>query len=53
MGSAERESRERFFFIFSLFISFSDLRKSDCRFSSGLKATRRELRVDTKKLEFR
>ena len=39
MGSAERESRERFFFyFFSLFISFSYLRKSDCRFSSGLKA---------------
>ena len=34
-----REEREREIFIFfSLFISFSDLRKLDCRFSSGLKA---------------
>ena len=41
---AERASRgesvgERgFFFFFFFFTSFSDLRKSDCRFSSGLKA---------------
>ena len=31
----------RFFFVFLLFllfVSFLDLRKSDCRFSSGLKA---------------
>ena len=34
-----RESYERFFYFFiSLFISFSDLWKSDRRFSSGLKA---------------
>ena len=35
MGSAERDF---FFFLFSLFTSFSDLRKLDRRFSSGLKA---------------
>ena len=30
--------RERKYFIFSILTSFSDLRKSDRRFSSGLKA---------------
>ena len=35
----ERASvREDFIFIFLFFAFFSDLRKSDCRFSSGLKA---------------
>ena len=34
----EREERILFFFIFLPFASFSDLRKSDRRFSSGLKA---------------
>ena len=40
VGSAERERVERdfFYFFFSLFTSFSDLRKFDRRFSSGLKA---------------
>ena len=39
MGSAERERAERdFFYFFSLFTSFSDLRKSDHRFLSRLKA---------------
>ena len=39
-GVGEREApRERYFiFIFLLFASFSDLRKLDRRFSSGLKA---------------
>ena len=53
------ESLERkifyFFFLFAFFF-FSDLRKLDCRFSSGLKAKliiRRELRMGTKILEFR
>ena len=27
-----------FILLFLLFVSFSDIRKSDCRFSSGLKA---------------
>ena len=35
-SSAER--RDIFIFIFLLFASFSDLRKSNSRFSSGLKA---------------
>ena len=35
----EREKNREFYFIFiSFFASFSDLRKSDRRFSSGLKA---------------
>ena len=34
----ERACREILFFIFILFTSFSDLRKSDSRFSSRLKA---------------
>ena len=34
----ERELREGFYFFISLFISFSDLRKSNRRFSLGLKA---------------
>ena len=34
----ERELREIFFYFFSLFTSFSDLRKSDRRFLSRLKA---------------
>ena len=38
MGSAERGLREIFFNFFSLFTSFSDLRKSDRKFLSGLKA---------------
>ena len=47
---------ERIFFLFFLlFVSFSDLRKSDRRFSSGLKAkliyVMRATR-DTKKLKF-
>ena len=33
-----RERRERDILIFSLLVSFSDLRKSDRRFSLGLKA---------------
>ena len=38
-GKRERGRPERFlFFIFLLFAFFSDLRKSDRRFSSGLKA---------------
>ena len=36
-GSRER-GREKYFNFFSFFISFSDLRKSDNRFSSGQKA---------------
>ena len=35
---AKRELREVFYFFIFLFISFLDLRKSDRRFSSGLKA---------------
>ena len=39
MGERENEERGRDTLIFiSLFVSFSDLRKSDHRFSSGLKA---------------
>ena len=34
----ERKVERYFFLFFLLFASFSDLRKSDCRFSSGLKA---------------
>ena len=34
----ERWGERNFFFFFFLFASFSDLRKSDRRFSSGLKA---------------
>ena len=34
----KREREDILFFIFLLFVSFLDLRKSDCRFSSGLKA---------------
>ena len=40
-GGEEKEGGKKRFFIFLLFllfVSFSDLRKSDCRFSSGLKA---------------
>ena len=33
----EREEREIFLIFISFFVSFSDLRKSDHRFSSGLK----------------
>ena len=34
----ERREREIYFYFFSLFVSFSDLLKSDRRFSLGLKA---------------
>ena len=37
-GERVRERENIFFLFFLLFASFSDLRKSDCRFSSGLKA---------------
>ena len=36
--TGHREGREYDFYFFFLFVSFSDLRKSDRRFSSGLKA---------------
>ena len=37
-GGRERESEIDFYFFISLFASFSDLRKSDNRFSSEMKA---------------
>ena len=57
-GEGERRERgeDFIFFIFLLFTSFSDLRKSDLRFSSGLKTKliyAMRASVDTKKLEFR
>ena len=50
-----REVREFLFLFFLLFVSFLDLRKSNRRFSSRLKAKliMRGLRVSTKILEFR
>ena len=52
-----RRTRKRDIFnFFSLFISFLDLRKSDCRFLSQQKVkldSRRELRVGTNILAFR
>ena len=55
-GCGENENkRERILFLFLLFVFFSDLRKSDRRFSSGLKAKLIHvgLHVGTKSLEFR
>ena len=37
-GGRESVGGREFYFFFLLFTSFSDLRKSDCKFSSGLKA---------------
>ena len=37
-SSGEREVERNFILFIFLFVSFSDLRKSDRRFSSGLKA---------------
>ena len=59
MGERENEERGRdILFFFSLFVSFSDLRKLNRRFLSGLKAkliyaTKATRGVDTKKLEIR
>ena len=37
MSGGEKEEGKRRFFFFLIFVSFSDLRKSDRRFSLGLK----------------